>query len=257
VSEARIVPAPAELRQPERWRGANDQATALLLTARWQQGRARLRAHQGGNAVRDTIYFLIFEGFADWQAALALCEIRRPGDWQVRTVGFSSAAVVSMGGLAVQPDVSLAQIDLARAAMLIVPGGHLWLRGEGSEAVAILREARNAGVPVAAIDTGVVALGRARLLDDVRHTGNWPGRSRGRSLIIRASRSTTLRRLPSATAASLPPVIWAAWSLLATSSGPCIFTARTIASTGTGCSNTRSCRRGAWTKRRRPEERRQ
>jgi putative intracellular protease/amidase len=179
VSEARIVPAPAELRQPERWRGANDQATALLLTARWQQGRARLRAHQGGNAVRDTIYFLIFEGFADWQAALALCEIRRPGDWQVQTVGFSSAAVVSMGGLAVQPDVSLAQIDLARAAMVIVPGGHLWLRGEGSEAVAVLRDAGEAGVPVAGIDTAVVALGRAGLLNDVRHTGNWAGQITG------------------------------------------------------------------------------
>ena len=129
--------------------------------------------------MRDTVYFLIFDGFADWQAALALCEIRRPGDWQVQTVGFSSAAVVSMGGLAVQPDVSLAQIDLARAAMLIVPGGHLWLRGEGSEAVAVLRDAGEAGVPVAGIDTAVVALGRAGLLNDVRHTGNWAGQIAG------------------------------------------------------------------------------
>jgi hypothetical protein len=41
--------------------------------------------------MRDTIYCLVFDGFADWQAALALCEIRRPGDWQVRAVGFSTA----------------------------------------------------------------------------------------------------------------------------------------------------------------------
>jgi hypothetical protein len=34
--------------------------------------------------MRDTVYFLTFEGFADWQAALALCEIRRPGDWRCR-----------------------------------------------------------------------------------------------------------------------------------------------------------------------------
>jgi putative intracellular protease/amidase len=59
--------------------------------------------------------------------------------------------------------------------LLIVPGGHLWLRGEGSEAVAILRDARSAGVPVAAIDSGVLALARAGLLNDVRHTGNWAG----------------------------------------------------------------------------------
>ncbi|CAM5625888.1 DJ-1/PfpI family protein [Rhodanobacter lindaniclasticus] len=80
--------------------------------------------------MRDTVYFLVFDGFADWQAALALCEIRRPGDWEVRTVGFSRATVTSMGGLAVKPDLALEQIELARAALLIVPGGHLWLRGE-------------------------------------------------------------------------------------------------------------------------------
>jgi len=129
--------------------------------------------------MRDTVYFLIFEGFADWQAALALCEIRRPGEWRVQTAGFSAAAVVSMGGLSVQPDLSLAQIDLTRAAMLIVPGGHLWLRGEGSEAVAIIRAVRAAGVPVAGIDSGVLALARAGVLNEVRHTGNWAGQIAG------------------------------------------------------------------------------
>ncbi len=125
--------------------------------------------------MRDTVYFLVFDGFADWQAALALCEIRRPGDWQVQTVGFSRAPVVSMGGLGVQPELSLAQLDAQRAALLIVPGGHLWQRGEGEPAVAAIRQLHAAGAPVAAIDSGVLALARAGLLDDCRHTGNWPG----------------------------------------------------------------------------------
>jgi len=125
--------------------------------------------------MRDTVYFLVFDGFADWQAALALCEIRRPGDWQVRTVGFSRAPVASMGGLTVQPELSLAQLDFQCAALLIVPGGHLWQRGEGEPAVAAIRQLHAAGAPVAAIDSGVLALARAGLLDDCRHTGNWPG----------------------------------------------------------------------------------
>jgi putative intracellular protease/amidase len=127
--------------------------------------------------MRDTVYFLVFDGFADWQAALALCEIRRPGDWRVQTVGFSMAPVVSMGGLTVQPELSLAQLqlDAQRAALLIVPGGHLWQRGEGEPAVAAIRQLHAAGAPVAAIDSGVLALARAGLLDDCRHTGNWPG----------------------------------------------------------------------------------
>ena len=125
--------------------------------------------------MRDTVYFLVFDGFADWQAALALCEIRRPGDWRVRTVGFTLAPVTSMGGLAVQPQQALAELDSRRAAMLIVPGGHLWQRGEGEPAVAVLRRLHAAGAVVAGIDSGVLALARAGLLDRCRHTGNWPG----------------------------------------------------------------------------------
>jgi transcriptional regulator GlxA family with amidase domain len=108
--------------------------------------------------MRDTVYVLVFDGFADWQAALALCEVRRPGDWQVRTLGFSHAPVVSMGGLTVQPDAALAELAPDRAVLLIVPGGHLWLRGEGAVAVERLREAHAAGATVAGIDTGVVPL---------------------------------------------------------------------------------------------------
>jgi putative intracellular protease/amidase len=125
--------------------------------------------------MRDTVYCLVFDGFADWQAALALCEIRRPGDWRVQAVGFSMAPVVSMGGLTVQPDLPLAQVDFAQAALLIAPGGHLWLRGEGEPAVAVIRHLHAMGAPVAGIDSGVLALARAGLLDDCRHTGNWRG----------------------------------------------------------------------------------
>lgn len=125
--------------------------------------------------MRDTVYFLVFDGFADWQAALALCEIQRPGDWQVRTVGFSLTPVKSMGGLTVQPELSLAQLDAQCAALLIVPGGHLWQRGDGATAVDMIRRVHAAGAPVAGIDSGVLALARAGLLDRCRHTGNWPG----------------------------------------------------------------------------------
>lgn len=205
--------------------------------------------------MRDTVYFLIFEGFADWQAALALCEIRRPGDWHVQSAGFSTAPVVSMGGLSVQPDLSLAQIDLGRAAMLIVPGGHLWLRGEGSEAVAIIRDARDAGIPVAGIDSGVLALARAAVLDDVRHTGNWAGQIASQVSGYSGEMVYDAAVLAVGDGGVITASHLAALSLPARSFTPCTSTASAIATIGIACSSTRSFRRGVWAQRRWLEER--
>jgi putative intracellular protease/amidase len=125
--------------------------------------------------MRNTVYFLAFDGFADWHAAHALCEIRRPGEWQLKTVGFSLQPVLSMGGLRVVPELTLDQLDLKRAALLIVPGGYLWEHGHGDEAVEAVSRVHAAGAPVAAVDSGVLVLARAGLLDACRHTGSWPG----------------------------------------------------------------------------------
>jgi len=125
--------------------------------------------------MRDTVYFLVFDGFADWEAALALCEIRRPGDWRIVTVGFSARPVTSMGGLSITPEVTLDRLDLSRAALLILPGGHLWQRGEGQEAVDAAERVHAAGGTVAAISSAVLALARHGLMARSRHTGNFTG----------------------------------------------------------------------------------
>lgn len=125
--------------------------------------------------MRDTVYFLVFDGYADWEAALALCEIRRPGDWRIVTVGFSSRPVISMGGLRVMPELTLDRIDLSRAALLVLPGGHVWQRGEGAEAMDAAERVHAAGGTVAAVSSAVLALARHGLLARSRHTGNFTG----------------------------------------------------------------------------------
>ena len=125
--------------------------------------------------MRDTIYVLVFEGFADWQVALALAEIRRPGEWEVRSAGLTREPVTSMSGLQVLPDVRVDELDLDATALLILPGGHLWLPAHVDQAATVARRVHAAGAPVAAIDQGVLHLARAGLLDHCRHTGNWAG----------------------------------------------------------------------------------
>jgi putative intracellular protease/amidase len=119
------------------------------------------------------VHVLVFEGFADWEPAFALAELRRSGGLEVVTVGFTEAPVRSMGGLRVVPDRSLAGLTPAAVRLLLLPGGDLW---EGAypraELETVLTDLQRAGVPIAAICAATLAVAQAGLLNDRVHTSN-------------------------------------------------------------------------------------
>src|SRR5437660_7339638 len=78
------------------------------------------------NMANKAVYFLVVPGFADWEAAHALAELRRHGHYDVQVVGLNRQPVPSMGGLIVQPTCSLEEIDSRHVAVFIVPGGDRW-----------------------------------------------------------------------------------------------------------------------------------
>jgi len=123
--------------------------------------------------VTPAVHVLVFDGFADWEPAFALAELRRTGGLDVVTVGFTQAEVRSMGGLRVVPDRSLAGLSPSAVRLLLLPGGDLW---EGSypraEVGAVLTDLIRAGVPIAAICGATLAVARAGVLDDRAHTSN-------------------------------------------------------------------------------------
>lgn len=120
-------------------------------------------------------YYLAFDGLADWEAALALAEIHKARQ-NVVTVSFTSSAVTTMGGVRVLPDITLeqaaAKISAESAAMLILPGGEMWERGEYTEISALLRRCETAAVPVAAICGATLAVAWAGLTRGRAHTSN-------------------------------------------------------------------------------------
>jgi putative intracellular protease/amidase len=119
------------------------------------------------------VHVLVFEGFADWEPAYALAELRRSGGLEVVTLGFTDAPVRSMGGLHVVPDRAIAGLDIAAVRLLLLPGGDMW---EGSYPRAaldpLLTELHARGAPIAAICGATLALARAGLLNDRAHTSN-------------------------------------------------------------------------------------
>ena len=119
------------------------------------------------------VYLLVVPGFADWEPAHALAELRRHGGYRVEVVGLSSAPVESMGGLMVQPSRVLADVDPTDVAVFILPGGDRWEASPMEPALLeLLRQLDAARIPLAAICAATVAITRAGLLRGRRHTSN-------------------------------------------------------------------------------------
>jgi putative intracellular protease/amidase len=122
------------------------------------------------------VHILVFDGFADWEPAHALAELRRWGKRSVVAVGFDLEPVTSMGGLRVIPDRALNVMRPSEIEILILPGGDFWESPyPQTELNKVLNELVAADVPIAAICAGTLALARAGLLNDRRHTSNMPG----------------------------------------------------------------------------------
>lgn len=119
------------------------------------------------------VHLLVVEGFADWEPAHAVAELRRAGHFRVETVGLTRSPVQSMGGLSVLPTTTVANVDPSDVAVLILPGGDRWETAPiEPELEALVRDLDARGVPIAAICGATVAIARMGLLRGRRHTSN-------------------------------------------------------------------------------------
>ena len=119
------------------------------------------------------IYLLVVDGFADWEPAHAVAELRRHGQYRVETVGLTATPVESMGGMRVLPSKTVTDVDPSDVAAFILPGGDRWESAPVEPTLAdLLRTLDGAGVPVAAICAATVAISRLGLLRGRRHTSN-------------------------------------------------------------------------------------
>ena len=125
-----------------------------------------------------TVHMAVYDTLADWEVGHTTAHInngkwqRRPGLYDVATVGETGEAVTSMGGLRITPDTMLDDLRPADSAMLVLPGADTWLSGGNGAFADKAREFLDAGVPVAAICGATAGLAVAGILDTRRHTSN-------------------------------------------------------------------------------------
>lgn len=134
------------------------------------------------NGMTPAVQLLVFDGFADWEPAFAVAELRRSGGYEVETVGFSAGPVRSMGGLVVKPDHALDTLAPRQVRLFLLPGGDMWENPAAypqAQLEAWLHILAAAAIPIAAICGAALALARAGLLADRRHTSNGEAYLRG------------------------------------------------------------------------------
>lgn len=124
-------------------------------------------------APEKAVYLLVVDGFADWEPAHAVAELRRHGQYRVESVGLTSAVVESMGGIRVLPSTIVTKVDPSDVAALILPGGDRWENSPVEpELEQLLNDLDSRGTPIAAICAATVVIARLGLLRGRRHTSN-------------------------------------------------------------------------------------
>jgi putative intracellular protease/amidase len=122
---------------------------------------------------RKAVYLLVVDGFADWEPAHAVAELRRHGEYQVESVGLTRDPVHSMGGVTILPSKTVSEVDVSDVAVFILPGGDRWENAVVEpELEQLLKQLDRATVPIAAICAATVAIARLGLLRGRRHTSN-------------------------------------------------------------------------------------
>jgi putative intracellular protease/amidase len=124
------------------------------------------------SAMKSRAYVFVFDGLADWEPALALCEIRKSGKYEVLAVGHSRKTVITMGGLKVQPDISIDEIEPHETAIFLVPGGERWEKAADPKVEDALIRLHEEKVLIGAICAATLEIARAGLTRGLRHTSN-------------------------------------------------------------------------------------
>jgi putative intracellular protease/amidase len=122
--------------------------------------------------MKDKAYLLVFDGLADWEPALALCEINKSGKFDVVTAGFSRTPISTMAGLKLIPEIAIDDVGPANASIFLLPGGDMWEKKSHESLHTLLRQLHEKNIPIAAICGATLEIARSGLTHGIRHTSN-------------------------------------------------------------------------------------
>lgn len=124
-------------------------------------------------------YLYVFNTMSDWEYGYLIAELNSGryfkkdlAPLKVITVGANNEVITTMGGLSIQPDISIDEYTLESKDLLILPGGTTWREEIHQPILKGIGEALKLGTIVAAICGATEALANMGYLDSRQHTSN-------------------------------------------------------------------------------------
>lgn len=119
------------------------------------------------------VLYVLLDEWADFEFAHVGASIHFFQElFQNVIVGLKKEPVVSIGGLAVSPDVDVKEAQELDFDTLILIGGNAWKRTKSEALDDFVRKAAAGGKTIAGICNAAAYLGTIGLLNDVHHTAN-------------------------------------------------------------------------------------
>jgi putative intracellular protease/amidase len=117
------------------------------------------------------ITIILTEGYSDWEIAPLAGAGRAFYGADIRFVSPDSGPLTSVAGLSIR---ETKRFVAPSEGVVVICGGPAFEK-DPPDLTEQLKSARDVGCVIAAICGGTIALARAGLLDDVKHTSNGPG----------------------------------------------------------------------------------
>ena len=122
--------------------------------------------------MKKKILIFLFDGFSDWEISYLAPELNKSEQFDLVYFSKDGNSVSSLGGLQINPNISLSDINVEYLDMLILPGGGAWEKGDNIVLSQFVKAVFEKGKPIAAICAATTYLGQLGLLNDLKHTSN-------------------------------------------------------------------------------------
>lgn len=129
-----------------------------------------------------TVYIYAIETLADWELGYITAELNSRRFFKIeapplviKMVSSSKEAIYTIGGLKIEPDCTLEEIQMSSTTTLLLPGADCWKEPKHQSIIQKASELLDIGATVCAICGATTALADAKLLNTRTHTSNGAG----------------------------------------------------------------------------------